>query len=219
MYDLRFEKDFTYIIAGPSKSGKTVHVCKFLENQDILLKGGQRKNVIYCYKEYSDRLENLKKKGFISKFHSGLPSEDFIRKETSPFTEQGGSLIVIDDFGLELNSDINLLFTVLSHHLNISVILILQTLFSNNPVYRQISLNSQYLSIFKNERDKSVITNFAKQYAPGEGTFIKQAYSSATTEPHGYLFFDFTQKCPEHLRIRSHIIPGEGPPRVYVKKK
>ena len=69
------------------------------------------------------------------------------------------SIIVMDDLMLEVieNKDILKLFTIGSHHKNISVIFLTQNVFEKGKYARSISLNSHYLILIQNRSDKSQI--------------------------------------------------------------
>ena len=56
-----------------------------------------------------------------------------------------------------------------SHHSDTSVIYLVQNLFSKNKESRTISLNAQYMIVFKNPRDSSQLANLARQMYPGRG--------------------------------------------------
>ena len=64
------------------------------------------------------------------------------------------------------------LFTLGSHHRNLSVIYIVQNLFHQGKGTCSISLNSPYLVLFKNSRDKLQILILAKQMYPGQTDFF-----------------------------------------------
>jgi Ni2+-binding GTPase involved in maturation of urease and hydrogenase len=55
------------------------------------------------------------------------------------------------------------LFTKGSHHRNLSVIFLLQNLFYQRKITRTMSLNTQYLVLFKNPRGKLQILTLGKQ--------------------------------------------------------
>ena len=93
-----------------------------------------------------------------------------------------------------------------------------QNIFSNNKAFRTLSLNSQYISIFKNPRDQSQIAHFAKQFSPYNIRWVVDAYKKATKAAYSYLLFDNHQSTPDRIRVRSNIIPGQGPVRVWVPK-
>ena len=64
------------------------------------------------------------------------------------------------------------LFTRGSHHRNLSVIYVVQNLFHQGKGSRSRSLNSHYLVLFKNPRDKLQILTLAKQMYPGQTDFF-----------------------------------------------
>ena len=78
-------------------------------------------------------------------------------------------------------------------------------------------LNAHYLVIFKNPRDASQITHLAKQMYPGHVQFLQEVFRDATSEAYGYLFIDLKQETPEHLRLRTKIMPNETQ-YVYMRK-
>jgi len=74
---------------------------------------------------------------------------------------------------------------------------------------RTISLNAQYIVLFKNPRDNSQFTHLARQLHPHTSRFAVEAYKNATTEPYGYLLVDLHSEQDEDLRLRTRIFPGE----------
>ena len=76
--------------------------------------------------------------------------------------------MVIDDQMTDAGEDKRIvnLFTGGSHHRNLSVIYFVQNLFHQGRGSRSISLNSDYLILFKNLRDKLQILTVAKQMHP-----------------------------------------------------
>ena len=74
------------------------------------------------------------------------------------------------------------LFTKGSHHRNLSVIYLVQNLFHQGKGNRSIRLNSYYLVLFKNPRDKLQVLTLAKQMYPGRTDFFLKQYEEAVTE-------------------------------------
>ena len=91
------------------------------------------------------------------------------------------NLIIIDDQMIEAEKDNRIvsLFTEGSHHRNLSVIYIVQNLFHQGKGKRSISLNSHYLILFKNPRDKLQILTLAKQMYPSETVWFIKEYEEA----------------------------------------
>ena len=148
-------------------------------------------------------------------FREGLPqptdySNDIDKKK----------LLVLDDLMRESSScDVILdLFTKGSHHKNISVIFITQNIFHKGKSQRDISLNTKYLVIFKNPRDRAQIQHLARQVYPEDPRFLQEAYIDATRSPHSYLFLDLSQDTSDEFRVRGCIFPTDAVNYVYVPK-
>ena len=180
----------TMIIAGPSGSGKTVFVKKILKSTLFDVKFNQ---VIWCYSEMgslNDRSPDIT-------YVEGLPSEDYY--DGTP------KLVILDDLMHETDDRVAKLFTRISHHRNLSVILINQNIFPRNKNARDIALNASYMVVFKSPRDKSQINHLARQVSPENSKFFIDAYLDATSTPHGYLFVDFKQSTHDSHRISTSI--------------
>ena len=95
-------------------------------------------------------------------FVKGIPT---VLEHDSYFDVNKRNLIVFDDQMIDASKDKRIvnLVTRGSHHRNLSVIYIVQNLFHQGKGSRSISLNSHYLVLFKNPRDKLQILTLAKQ--------------------------------------------------------
>ena len=80
-----------------------------------------------------------------------------------------------------------------------------------------MSLNSNYIVLFKNPRDKAQVSFLARQVFPHKPKILQHAYNDATRLPHSYLLLDFQQATPENRRLKSEIFPGENQ-FIYVEK-
>lgn len=101
------------------------------------------------------------------------------------------------------------MFTIHSHHKNISVFILSQNLFSRGKFFRTISLNSHYLVIFKNPRDKSQLNVLARQIFPNKINFFLESFIDSTNKPFSYLLIDLKQTTLEKNRVQSGVLPGE----------
>jgi hypothetical protein len=109
----------------------------------------------------------------------------------------------------EADKSIFSLFTIDSHHKNISVFFLTQNLFSQGKYSRTISLNCQYIILMNNPRDRSQINYLAKQVFPTNSKFLVESYIDATSQKHGYLLLDFKQDTDNSMRVQTGILPNE----------
>ena len=130
--------------------------------------------------------------------------------------DTNGSLLIINDLMDNIDQNIVNIFTIISHHMKVTCLLLSQSLFLSNKMYRTISLNSHHICLFKNARDHSSVTQLANQTHPYRTRFITDAYIDVTTFPHSYLLFDLQQETSEQLRIRTNIF--SDPITVYISK-
>jgi len=121
------------------------------------------------------------------------------------------TLIVLDDLmDSAYSTKVSKLFTKGSHRRNISIVLITQNLFHQGPSSRDILLNSKYIVVFKNPRDKTQIVRLARQVYPENFSSLHKTYLYVCKDPRSYLFLDFTQSINSLLRFRTNIFPGEN---------
>jgi predicted ATPase len=219
-YDTRLKTPFNCIISGASKSGKTTLVQKLLIYRDEMFTTNPDR-VILFYKYMQDVYQEMLTNQLVDELLD-VSSTDFnfdsIVEKVRPYKDGNGSMIIFDDSMTDLVGDFEQIFTNISHHQNCSIVFITQNLFFNNKAYRTMSLNAHYFFLMKNERDKQQIGILAKQFCPGNTTYVIQSFNEATKTPFSYLMLDFTQESPACLKLRSHIFPGEFPYTVYLEK-
>lgn len=237
--DVRWKHPWTSLICGPTGCGKTVFVKKFLKNLNSMCNVVFDRIIFY----YGDTLDpNIRmihiNSASSSPSSSSLPSDstrnnsvdnkkspkiEFIEGMPQPSDYSNDNalkkLIIIDDLMRESsNGTIVDLFTKGSHHKNISVIFITQNIFHQGHGHRDISLNTNYIVIFKNPRDRAQIRHLARQVYPENPHFLTEAYHDATAQPHGYLLLDLKQSTPDNCRCRTTIFPDDKRIQVYVPK-
>lgn len=210
-HDMRLRFPFSWYLSGASKSGKTTKVLNFLRSHKTMTDNPECENIIYCYKEWQDGFEKISDEGVVTEWIQGLPQMHELKEKLASHKDSGGCILVIDDFGSQISLPYVDLFTVISHHNRCCVLLLNQNLFSKNPAFREISLNSTYISVFKNPRDGQQIKVFARQVFPNKSKFVEDSFEEATKLPHSYLFFDTHQERSDKLRVRSNILPHEAP--------
>lgn len=203
---LQFKHSATYLLSGPTGSGKTTFIKKFLRDRFELIEA-RIEEVVYCLPEEQVVDESIP----YTKLHRGVP-------EISMFSDLKPRIVILDDLLSSVNSTVVELFTRGSHHFNLSVMFLVQNLF--NKKIREISLNSQYIILMKNPREKLQINAIARQISPENSRFICDAYKDATETPYGYLLLDLHQTTPEEYRVRSNIFHDDKPRNIiYIPRK
>lgn len=207
--EVHLKHPFTMIVAGPTACGKSMFVSKLIELSSIVCYPSPVK-ITYCYGEWQPLFLSMKNVNFIE----GLPNEIL-----TSVNGQNSEWLIIDDLMHESSNSklITDLFVKGSHHKNLSVILIVQNLFSKGKEFRTISLNSHYIVLFKNPRDMSVIYSIAKQVLPSGVKFLTEAYFDATRKPFSYLFLNLKQDTDDRVRFISNVL-NEGTMIAYNKK-
>lgn len=204
--DVRLHHPFSAMACGPSWAGKTHFVFRFINNIESLMHPVPEK-IIYCYGEYQDLFNNYPQIEFVQ----GLP-------DISAYDGKEHVLIIVDDLMSESGSSIEHLFTKGCHHRNISLIFLTQNIFYKSKHSRTMSLNTQYLIIFKNARDKLQIATLARQMYPGNANFLIQAFTDATAKPYSYLLIDLRNQTPDNIRVRTNIFPDDAFQYAYIPK-
>ena len=195
---MSLQHPFTCIIAGPTCSGKTYLVRSIITEKAVQ---PPPEKIIWLYAEDQPLYKDLD-----VDFINGIPDD-----LESRFDGKTSTLVIIDDLMTQLHSDERLtrLFTVGSHHRNLSVIFIVQNLFHQGREMRNLSLNSHYIILFKNPRDRYQVSVLARQMYPGNSKFVEEAYNDATRGAYGYLFLDLKPNTQEEFRIRTGILPSD----------
>ncbi|XP_077148125.1 uncharacterized protein LOC143808871 [Ranitomeya variabilis] len=109
------------------------------------------------------------------------------------------------------NCEIEKAITKYVHHRNLSIFYLIQNIFCQGKKSRTINLNTKYMVLFNNPRDKLQILTLARQMYQGKTRFFLEAFEDATREPYGYLLVDLRANTPEDLRLRTGLFPPALP--------
>uniref|UniRef100_A0A1I8AXK8 AAA+ ATPase domain-containing protein n=1 Tax=Meloidogyne hapla TaxID=6305 RepID=A0A1I8AXK8_MELHA len=189
--DLNFKLPFGLIISGPSSSGKSTFLLKFISQAAELI-DPPPKSILYCFGEMSNIVPILQKSG-VSVF-AGVPQEDVIKRIPKP------SLVILDDLLLSIDEKyLSELFTKKSHHQKFSIVFVTQNLFEKKiKVARQ---NAQYLVLMRSPNSVLSVRNIGTQLFPKKLDYFLDAYRQATNEPYGYLLIDMHASSDPTLRL------------------
>jgi len=152
--DMRWKHPFTCLVSGPTGSGKTMWVREFLKHKAVMM-DIVPEEVIWYYGSWQSVYEELSE---TVTFCEGLPSSlEELGDDGKP------RLVILDDLMSETDDRVTKLFTKGSHHRNVSVMYIVQNLFGAKKEHRTISLNTQYMVVFKNPRDVMQVGTLGRQ--------------------------------------------------------
>ena len=205
LFGLRFSHPSNFLISGVSNSGKTVLTRKILSNSDILFRPETPKYVILVYHTWQKTYQDMYEEGVVNLCLNQIPDSHSLREICEEYKNSGGVILVLDDQLNNLDSSIVDMFCIHSHHLKMSVILLVQTLFMPSKEFRTISLNSHYIILMKNVRDRSSITQLARQIFPYKTRFLTDSYIDATKDSYSHLVLDLRPESSELLRVRGNI--------------
>ena len=102
------------------------------------------------------------------------------------------------------------MFIVGSHHRNISVLFLMKNIFQKGTHARTISINIQYMVLFKNARDQSQIRTLAIQIFPTNWNDFLAYYGRKRIRIMDTLFLIFIRKLPM-INILSSFIELRKP--------
>ena len=197
--ELNFKLPFGMLIAGPSSSGKSTFMLKFIV-QSLELIHPPPKSILYCFGEMSEAVPALQKIGV--NVYSGVPPEELIKAQPKPL------LLILDDLLFSIDEKyLSELFTKKSHHQNFAIVFITQNLFEKKiKVARQ---NAQYIVLMRSPNSALAVRNIGVQLFPKQLDYFLDAYRQATNMPYGYLLLDMHASSDSALRLRTNIFKDD----------
>ena len=193
-------------VVSPSSGGKTTLITKLLTS-NILQPPPQKIFLVYSF--YQPNYDILRKAFadkiiFLKSLPANIESEEFLSNNKN-------SCLVLDDCLSMQNNEVLLkLVTEASHHANLTVILLQQSLFPNTKYSKMISDQMTDLFLFRNPRDSSRLKCFALQCFPREIHQFMSAFDKATENPFGYIWVSLGPCCPKLLQLRANIFEEHG---------
>lgn len=200
---LKLQNPYTMIVSGQTGSGKTQFVKRLIDNQQEMHTTPMQR-IIYVYTVEQPAYRQMHESKDSIEFYQGLPTD--LTFDGKP------SLLVLDDMMLELQNDKRLaqFFTKMRHN-NLSTIFLTQNIYFNSKYATTVTRNAQYLVLFPNLRDRSMISTLGRQIYPEHPNFILAAFDDAIKTVYGYLFIDLKSETENKLRVRTQVFPGETP--------
>ena len=201
-YTTQFITPCNVLISGASNSGKSEWVFRLIQNASTMIYPNVDL-IYYCYKEFSERFNDIKGVSFFEGFDESIISKENLQSRSV--------LLILDDLLGDLDSKLlSDLFLVYSHHRKIMPCVITHSLFYPGLKCRKLIMDSTtYNIIMKNNRDKASVRCFASQVFPGQTKWFMEAYNYATKDSYSYLLVDSKNTQADELRLRTRVFPGE----------
>lgn len=193
----KIPNQFRFLIVGSSNSGKSSLCARLIKHREKCFDVQPKRIAYYCrfkagvHKSIRNEVE----------IYQHFPTEDdFLNESGEPL------LIILDDFGDQALSShyISTAFKTARHN-NVSLIMLLHTLFSNKKESREISLNSTGLFLMKSCRDMLSVKNLSYQLDPVNPNILTAIYSKYVTKPFEYVFVDLDVRTHNLLRFRTKL--------------
>ncbi len=209
VFDMRFDHPTTFVLCGPSASGKSFFVKHLIQNADDLFKK-KIERIVWVHSTYQPLFKDpsLRRVEFTDQF-------DHKAYHDCPVP----TLIILDDMAGELvdSKDFVRYFTE-SRHWNLSVVFVTHHLFMKGKFTRTISLNTKHIVFTKQTRDTRQLMTLAQQMFANEYRYATDAFAQALKEPFSYVLVDARPECDPDVRIRSKIFPHEWRDNAYAQE-
>lgn len=210
--DLRLKSPSCIIISGGSNCGKTFLIEKLLSNHEVCFeKPIEELQWIYAKHAKDDELfKRLSNLNIPVKFHEGYPDKQLTDNTLFSKPKDSHKCLVLDDIftGPTACTSLQDMFNIMSHHQNITCILVVQNL-SGTSVGQKGCLSTllrstTYLVLFVNRRMTPIIRYIARNFFPGEANKIIEPFnfSLKSKVEHNYLVIDFNAE-EEAMQVRE----------------
>lgn len=194
--DLRFQVPCGIHIVGPTMSGKST-LTRTLINESEVHFNQPFDRIVYAFGVWQSDFDRITAPvEFIRGLESILTNDDF-------FDSSQNTLLILDDLMDEIcnSKQASALFTRGIHHRNVTVLFLYQNIFKQGKAMRDITLNSQYILLFKSQRDVLQIKCLGRQLGLPH---LECAYRKAIKEPFGFLLINLHPHALEKLQLQSH---------------
>ncbi len=167
------------VIAGPTMSGKSTFALKLIENRSHVYTHNFSRilyalpeGTLHLHKDFLDSLRNACKNIEIVE---GIPNIEEFHLATD---KNSHKLLILDDLMVKafVSSDVLDLVTRTSHHSNISVVIITQSMFL--PAKHRLTLirNCSEKVIFHDKIDQMQLSILSRQIFPSKPNFLQQCF-------------------------------------------
>ena len=211
IYDATIKTPCKIIISGPSNVGKSKFTFNLLKHRDSLFGENAFASIYYFYGKPNKGISELRawseRENVNLYLIEGLESFDI--NEIIDIKNQH-VLIIFDDLMEQvLQPEFTSLFTMHSHHSNISVVLIVQDFFFNGGGKSSssrviITRNCDYYVLFDSPLDNQTPLMIGKKVLPGSSKTFMAIFKHACKN-YRYLLIDGSLETDSKIRFRTNL--------------
>ena len=200
-----FRQAFTMIIQGATGSGKTSFIMKLIDNIQLIQPSPVKIHFFFetWQKGYETRNKTIE-------FHKEELTEEKFKKLSYPHKEKGGSLFVLDDGMTNINKDMVRIFSIWARQYNASIILVTHNLFYNDPIYRNLSLNTHYFVLLRTQRAWKQVSLLLRQLF-SDYKMVEKYVEEIFNKKHAYVILDIHPNGSDNIKALTRIFPDEWP--------
>ena len=219
---IQLDENFSMLVSGPSKCGKTYFVSSLLNNLETVCVKPPSK-VIWVYT--NEQAAHASLRPFVTQFIDVQDFKDsgedeiqtYLLKTMKDLTGPGGhGLLIFDDCQLKpvMVKMIAGLFSGTGRHNNISLIYICQQLFDKDD-QKRISTNANYMTIFPSARYRNQARILNDQFFSGGHAGILDAMFAALGDKE-YLLFNLTTRDLRQVIVLTGLFARDHIVKVFV---
>lgn len=219
---IQLDENFSMLVSGPSKCGKTYFVSSLLNNLETVCVKPPSK-VIWVYT--NEQAAHASLRPFVTQFIDVTDFKDsgedeiqtYLLKTMKDLTGPGGhGLLIFDDCQLKpvMVKMIAGLFSGTGRHNNISLIYICQQLFDKDD-QKRISTNANYMTIFPSARYRNQARILNDQFFSGGHAGILDAMFAALGDKE-YLLFNLTTRDLRQVIVLTGLFARDHIVKVFV---
>lgn len=212
IYDATIKRPFKMIISGPSNVGKSRFTFNLLKHRDKLIGENAFVSIYYFYGKQNTGISDLKAWSVEENINlhliEGLETFDV---DDLIDTNGGHVLIIFDDLMEQvMQPEFTNLFTMHSHHSNLSIVLIVQDFFFNAGGGKSssarviITRNTNYFVLFNSPLDNETPLLIGKKVMPGASKTFMSIFKHACKN-FRYLLIDGSIITDNSIRFRTNL--------------
>lgn len=189
---------FQAVFCGRSNIGKSSAIFELIERRSELIKGTISK-VYYVY-----GIDSPEYHVFAAKHKDVTFTSEFDLSEIGSET-----LVVLDDFQTMITGKLNKVVTEFCirnvSHMNTSLIIVLHNFYAS-PALRTITLQSDFIVVWNNARDRQTISHISRQMFPSSPSFLKDVMNYLLTKSNrAKICIDLSIHQNNRFRVRSSV--------------